>query len=222
VPLGDPSGFGGVYYTVHLEGVINPGSPLPPTRKVSIQLTGGNSQECSSFDGKVIEATVNITTTDINDIVSVNWELDGAAVGSGDSIAVAASLGDHTLSVYVDTLASGSFDSSEPVTVKDTTPPELDIHFIDLRTGDEITEVTGDGKNYVSVRYDVVDVCDPASTATGTAVPVHTIDDGDIMLIDKKKLATTTLGSSAVQVSAEATDATGNRRQRGATLLIAD
>ena len=222
VPLGDPSGFGGIYYTTHMEGVINPGSPLPPTKSVAIQLTGGNSHECTSFDGDVIEATANIITTDTNDIAAVYWELDGTDAGSGNSTDVLTSLGDHTISVFVDTLASGSFQSSESVTVSDHTSPELDIRFIDQRSGAEITEVAGNGKHFVTVRYDAIDVCDPVPTASGIAVPVHAIDDGDTIKIEKKELTTTTLGTSAVNVSADATDASGNRRHREAQLLIVD
>ncbi len=222
VPLGDPSGFGGVFYTVHLEGVINPGTPLPPTKSVTVQLVGGNTHECTSPDGGVIEANANIITTDINDIASVNWTLDGADAGSGNAVNISTSLGEHTISVAVDTLASGMFDSSQPITVSDTTAPELDVLFIDRHTGEVITEVLGHRRHRVTVRYDVVDVCDPEATASGVAVPVHTIDSGDSIIINKRKLSTATLGTSAVNVAADAIDASGNHRQRSATLQILD
>ena len=223
VPLGDPSGFGGVHYTAHLEGVIDPSSPVPPTKSVSIGLTGGSSHECASHNGgSIVKATANIITTDTNDIAAVNWELDGADAGSGNAVDIFTPLGEHTISVVVDTLASGSFPSSESATVSDRTSPELDILFIDQRSGVEITEVTGDGKHFVTVRYDVTDICDPAPTASGIAVPVHAIDDGDTIKIEKKQLTTTTLGTSAVNVSADVSDASGNRRHREAQLLIVD
>ena len=217
------AGFTTVPYSLHLEGVISgPGEPLPPTKGVSIQLTGGRSQECSSTGGSSIEATAEIRTNDTNDIAAVTWELDGAGAGSGNSVNVFTPLGNHTLSVVVDTLVSGSFQSSEPVTVRDRTAPELEIRFIDHRTGGEITEVAGNGAHHVTVRYDVTDVCDPEATASGVAVPVHAIDDGDVIKIKEKKLSTAKLGTSAVSVSADATDASGNRRHREATLLITD
>ena len=222
VPSDDPSGFGGVFYTVHLEGVIDPGSPIPPTKSVSILLTGGSSHECSSPGGSSIEATANIITTDMTDIAAVHWELDGADAGSGITVNIPTPLGEHTISVDVDTLASGLFQSSSQVTVSDSTAPELDIHFIDQRSGAEITEVTSNGKHFVTVRYDVVDDCDPAPTASGIAVLVHAIDDGDTITIEKNKLATATLGTSAVNVSADAIDASGNRRHRESQLLIVD
>lgn len=222
VPIDDPSGFGGVYYTVHLEGVINPGSPLPPTKDVTIQLVGGNSHECSSPEGGIIEANANIITTDINDIASVNWTLDGADAGSGNSVNISSPLGDHTIGVVVVTLASGIFESTESVTVSDNTAPELNILFIDRHTDEEITEVAGDRRHLVTVRYDVVDACDPDASASGVAVPVFSIEDGDDIIIKNKELATAILGTSAVNVSAEAIDVSENRRQRSATLLILD
>jgi len=217
------AGFTTVPYSLHLEGVIGgPGEPLPPTKGVSIQLTGGRFQECSSTGGSSIEATAEIRTNDTNDIAAVTWELDGADAGSGNSVNVFTPLGNHTLSVVVDTLVSGSFHSSEPVTVSDRTAPELGIRFIDHRTGGEITEVAGNGAHHVTVRYDINDVCDPEPTASGVAVPVHAIDDGDVIKIKKKKLSTAKLGTSAVNVSADAADVSGNRRHREATLLITD
>ena len=142
--------------------------------------------------------------------------------GSGNTVDIFTSLGDHAISVSVDTLASGSFQSSTPVAVSDNVSPDLGIRFIDQRTGAEITEVTGNGTNFVTVRYDVTDTCDPDPIASGVAVPVHAVDDGDTIVIQKKQLSTTTLGTSAVNVSAVATDASGNQRHREATLLIVD
>ena len=216
------AGFTTAPYSLHLEGTVMPGGPPLPTKKVSIQLTDGNSHECTAPGGDTIEATADILTTDPGDIASVNWELDGANVGSGNTIDVLTPLGDHTLSVFVDTLASGSLQDSESVTVSDHTPPELDIRFIDQRSGQEITEVSGNGTRFVTVKYDVTDVCDPEPTASGVAVPVHAVDDGDTIKIEKNRIASTTLGASAVRVSAEATDASGNRGQGHATLLIVD
>ena len=212
-----------VPYSLHLEGVIGgPVEPLPPTKGVSIQLTGGNSRECSSTGGSSIKATADIRTTDMDDIASISWSLDGNGAASGPTAEVFTPLGGHTISVFVDTLASGTFQSSEQVTVADRTPPDLSITFIDQRSGHEVTEVSGDGNHFVTVSYDVSDICDPEPTVSGVAIPVHAIADGDTIKISKKEIAKTTLGISAVNVSADATDASGNQRHRGATLLIAD
>lgn len=220
VARADPSGFGGVFYKLHLEGTIDTSGPTLPTKGVSIDLTGPNAQECTSFGGNEIQATANIFTTDINDVVSIQWTLDGTHAGSGEAVNVFASLGDHTLDVVVDTQVSGSFQNSETVTIQDKTPPDFAIRFIDQNTGQEITEVSGHNTEYVVVRYDVTDACDPEAMAIGSAVPVHAVDDGDMMKIKKGKLSTVRLNTSAVRVSATARDATGNQRQERSTLMV--
>lgn len=222
VPSGDPSNFGGVYYTVHLEGVVGTGGPLPPTKSVSIDLPDGLVYECSSPEGSVINASANIVTTDINDIVSINWRLDDFYIGEGSSISAGTSLGSHTLSVVVNTVASGSFDSIKNVEVKDTTAPELDVLFIDQHTGLQTTEVSGAGRHSVIVRYDVVDTCDLEATASGVAVPVHAVSDGDTLVVTSRNAKEVTVETSAINVSAEASDIVGNRRYRQATLHILD
>ena len=215
-------GFTGVSYQLHLTGAIGEFGPVVPTKGVNIQLSGGSIQECSSTGGSTIEATANITTTDINDIASVTWSLDGANAGTGDSVNVFTALGTHTLSVVVDTFTSGVFQDTQSVAITDRTSPELNIRFIDNRSGLEITEVEGHRKHFVTVMYDISDVCDPEPTASGVAVPVHAINDGGLILIKERKLATAILDTSAVNISADAIDASGNQRHREATLLIID
>jgi len=223
VPPADPSGFGGVSYAVHLEGLINPGSPLPPTKSVSIALAGGSTQECSSTGGSQIEVSANIVTTDDSDIVTVHWTLDGADAGSGEMASIFVPLGDHTVDVAVDTVASGTFESFEAVTVGDHTPPDLNIRFIDRHSGEEITEISGSRVHFVTVVYDVEDICDPGPIATsGVAVPVYSVDDGDTIKIKHGKISTIRLNTSALNVSAKATDESGNQRSNTATLLIGD
>lgn len=210
---GDPSGLGNVKYTLHLEGVV--GVDVP-TKGVAIQLIGGAIHECSSHDGSIIEASVDIDTTDINDITSINWLLDGVHAGLGESVSVLTPFGSHNLAVVVDTVESGIVESSVEVIVGDTTPPNLGIRFVDERNGLEITEVSSKGRNSVSVIYDVLDVCDPAPMVSGISSPVKLTNNGDTITIIRQ------LQTSAVNVSAKATDASGNVVRNEALLLIVD
>lgn len=219
VPSG---GFSAVWYQLHLTGAIGKFGPEVPTKSVSIQLSGGNIQECSSTGGSSIDVTANISTTDINDIASISWSLDGADAGTGNLVNVFTPLGTHTLSVVVDTFASGLVQNTQSLTITDRTPPELNIRFIDKRSGLEVTEVAGHRKHFVTVKYDISDVCDPEPAASGVAVPVHAINDGGTILIKERKLATATLDTSAVNISANVIDASGNRTHSEATLLIVD
>lgn len=213
VPSGDPSGFGGVKYTLHLEGVV--GVDVP-TKSVAIQLTGGASHECSSYDGNIIEAIADITTTDTNDITSINWLLDGVHAGLGDSVSVLTPVGSHDLTVVVNTVGSGIVQDSAAVEVGDSIPPSLGIRFINEKNGQEVTEVSKKGKKSVTVVYDVLDVCDPTPMVSGISSPVELTNNGDTITIKRQ------LKTSAVNVSAKATDASGNIVRNEALLLIVD
>ena len=213
VPEGDPSGFGNVKYTLHLEGVV--GVDVP-TKSVTIQLTGGAFRECSAHDGNIIEASADINTTNLNDITSINWLLDDDHVGLGESVNVLTPIGSHNLAVVVDTVESGIIESSVEVVVIDTTSPDLGIHFINEKNGQEVTEVSSKGIKFVTVVYDVLDVCDPAPMVSGISSPVKLTNNGDTITIIRQ------LQTSAVNVSAKATDASGNVVRNEALLLIVD
>lgn len=215
VPTGDPSGFGGVEYSLLIHGDID--SSII-TEAVSIELPGDDGVfECTSESGASMQANANITTTDINDIVSVNWFIDGLSVGSGNTVDFVASLGSHELSVEVDTVSSGVLQDSVTLSVVDTASPDLSIQFIDQRSGLEVTQVPAKGREFISINYDVNDLCDPSATAIGTAAPVSPADEGSIIKIFKGQLVT-----SAVNVSATAIDSSGNKTQEEARLLIGD
>lgn len=217
VPLGDPSGFGGVTYNFHLEGTVGHAGPPLPTQDVSIALNGGSNQECASTGGNTITANADITTSDVNDIVSVNWLLDNVSVGSGNSIETFASLGSHQLSVEVTTVDSGTLIRSIPVTISDNIRPSLDILFFDQKTGDEITQVSSQFKNTVQITYNATDICDPEPISTGHATQSDFVGNNSTIDIDKGKLITT-----AVNVSGSSRDSSNNWTQSNATLLIVD
>lgn len=214
VPQGDPSGFGGVGYAVHLEGKI---SSDVFTQGVNIRVAGGNAHECSLIGGSQIEATAEIITNDMNDISSIVWSLDGAIIGNGNVINAFVPLGDHELSVDVETVDSGLVQNSTTVTVDDNTAPELAIRFVDQRSGQDVTEVSSRGKHFVTVKHDAVDVCDSSPVTNGVVSAVNLADNGHTIAIVRGVLAT-----SAVSVSASAIDASGNASQASAQLLIVD
>lgn len=213
-----PTGaFTGVPYQLHLEGTVGQAGPPPPTQDISIVLNGGSNQECASTGGNTITANVDITTSDVNDIVSVNWLLNNVSVGSGNSIDTFASLGIHELSVEVTTVDSGTFIRSTPVTIADNTNPNLDILFINQKTGDEITQVSRQFKNTVKIIFNATDICDPELISTGYATQSDFVDNNSTIEIDKGKLITT-----AVNVSGYSSDSSNNSTHINATLLIVD
>jgi len=215
VPQDDPSGFGGVGYTVHLEGVISAGTII--THAVDIQVTDGNRQECSSNGGSQVEATADVLTNDVNDISSIVWFLDGVNIGNGYVIDTFVPLGGHRLSVDVNTVDSGIVRNNTSVVVADNTGPELAIRFIDQKSGQEITEVASRGKYNITVLHDAVDACDSTPVTNGVVSSVNLAGDGQTIAIIRGVLAT-----SAVNATASAIDASGNASHANAQLLIID
>ena len=210
-PAGDPSGFGNVKYILHLEGVIK---DALPTTGVAIDLLGGTTHECSLAGGSSVNAEAKIQTSDTDDIVSINWSLDGTDIGSGAYIDIFASLGGHELTVVINTLKSGVFQNTVPLSITDNTAPDLSIRLIDERNGEEVTEVSRNGIKSITVYYDVNDICDSAPTVTGVSFPASIANQGDTVII-KKQLTT-----SAVNFSAKAIDASGNHSHSESMLKI--
>ena len=216
VPASD-SGFGGVRYNFHLEGTVSQAGPPVPTQDLALTLNGGSNQECASTGGNTITANADITTSDVNDIVSVNWLLDNVSIGSGNSIETFASLGSHELRVEVTTVESGTLIRSTPVNISDNTSPNLDIVFIDQKTGDKITQVSSQFKNTVQITYEATDICDPEPISAGHATQSEFVGNNSTIEIDKGILKAT-----AVNVSGNSRDSSNNRAYSNATLLVVD
>ena len=108
---------------------------------------------------------------------------------------------------------------SIPVTVRDTTPPNLDVAFIN-KAGDPITSIGSKGR--VMTRISPSDICDPSPVTEGTAVPVFGVADGDTIRIKPGKISAVKLPTTAIELSASATDASGNSATGMAVLSIVD
>jgi len=214
VPVGDPSGFGGVKYALHLEGSI--GVPVPTTG-VDLQVSGGSRHECSSTGGAIVSASASVITNDANDVVSISWMVDGENIGSGNQVDAFIPLGVHELSVEVDTVDSGFVQRSTSIRITDSIAPELAIRFVDQRSGQDVTEVSSKGRHFITVKHDVADVCDSAPETSGVVSSVNLAGDGETIAIIRGVLAT-----SAVNATANAVDASGRRSNASAQLLVVD
>ena len=74
IPIGDPSGMGGVYYTLHLANV-----GLGPVATVSLAVTNGTTQECNSTGGNSISVQASYTLPADDSLNTINWRVDGVA-----------------------------------------------------------------------------------------------------------------------------------------------
>jgi len=181
---------------------------------VSVSIVGGSTHECSQPAGTTV--TFNASSTLIGDIQvdRIDWDLDGTFFTSGVNASTLIPLGTHT--VTATSTASNGMQDSDTVTVivRDTTPPLLDISFVD-ELGNSVTSASaGD----VKIEFNATDICDPAPiVSNGSAVPVMNTFDGDIISIDSQTGAVR-LPTSAVRVTATARDSSG-RASTSSSLL---
>jgi len=214
VPLGDPSGFGGVLIGVHLEGMVVNGSSVP---RISLQISGGQVQECSVHGGTPITMTATVTVPPGDTLASVNWTIDGNPAGSGSQISPLVPVGAHTVRVQALTTSGQSAVTTANVTVQDTVAPTVTAAFVDQATGQVVSQVSKNTK--VIVKAKAVDVCDPAPAIIPMAgLPVH---DGDRIKarIDQQRLVIDDVAQLTLSVTA--TDASGNSAIGQASLNFA-
>ena len=233
-----PSSDGGAYTTVDSDGDGIPGQILvsgpfvgvsitydfvsgepPPGIGVSIDVSGGSTQECNTSGGSNVTINADIDLVGGAVLGSIDWSIDGAAAGSGPTIMPFLALGVHTVDVTATTTTGESGSDSAIVTVQDTTDPELEVAFLD-NAGNVITSASPG--SYVTVRIAPDDVCDPAPVSEGSVVPVYAVKDGDAIKLQSGKVSTAELPISAIELTGITTDASGNSASGNAVLTITD
>ena len=188
---------------------------VPPFSEVTIQAFGGGTYECSETSGSTITLDSNPTTGGIAVLDRVEWTVDGLLVGQGTSITEYFSLGSHIVEATAITTVGETATDTINVTVIDTTQPLLEIVFLNS-SGEQVTTATPG--NY-TLKYNVSDVCDQTPNVTGSAKPVMSIYDGDIISIDAIS-GDVILPTTAVEVSASVSDASGNTSINNKILTI--
>ena len=185
----------------------------PPDIEVSIDAGRGTTRECAEHGGSSVTLNADVTLIGSAELGSIDWTIDGAPAGSGSSITPLLPVGTHTISVNASILSGASDTDSTSITVRDTTPPELHLAFLD--EGGQTVISTGAGTQ-VTASISASDICDPAPSTEGSATPVFEVADGDVIKIQSGKIKE--LPTTAIELSGTATDASGNRRS-GMTVL---
>lgn len=190
--------------------------PPAPTMSMTMELEGGDMHQCTSPEGDVVSASAEATIVGNTNLDRVDWYIDSAFVGSGNTIDLAIPFGTHVVhAVGIATDGVTSASVSSDVEVRDRVAPSLEIQFLNNQ-GQQIN--VGSIGNY-SVHFVVSDVCDTApAVVSASAKPVMSVKEGDIIIINST--TDVELPTTAVEVTATARDATGNSRTANATLLI--
>lgn len=186
------------------------GAPAPAI-DVAINVAGGTYQQCNETGGSQVELTATVDLSGGAVLSSISWTVDGDAAGSGNSITPFLSLGTHTVDVTA-TGVSGVYDTaSTTIQVIDTVKPALSVEFINTRTGEAVTSVDGAGVSFIEVRLHGSDVCDADVDVAGVVKPVYAVKGGEIIKIQGNN-KDIDIPTTAIEVSATATDDSGNKQ----------
>lgn len=212
VPVGHPSGFGGVRFGLHLEGTIA-GGVLSP--RITIGVVGGAQQECTSHDGATVTANANVYVPEGDALASVEWTLNGDQIGSGEQVTQILALGRNTLTAQLLTQSGAAASASSTVTVRDTQAPTVNAAFIDARTGAPVTHV--DRNSHLSIQARAMDACDPAP-AVQAMLGAPVADGGAVAIqVERDRVS---LSMPRLQLSVTARDASNNAASGAASLTI--
>ncbi len=217
VPAGDPSGFGGVGYRLHLEGTV---AIPPPILKINIEVTGGEVQECASPGGSNVEMTANTVVPIGDQVASISWLVDGTAGGSGTTILPFIALGSHTVVAILETKNGLTANDSLIVTVQDTTPPTIEAGFISTASSQTVT-VVGKGQRVIT-HIVVQDACDEASEYRAVLTPTQALDvvDGYALVLTPNAGTNLNQFHQRIRLDVTASDASDNNSSGSATVDV--
>ena len=145
----------------------------------------------------------------VHPVSSIAWKIDGEHYAYSDSIDPVLSLGDHTITVVVELLTTETDTDTVDVKVIDTQSPEVFAAFVDVKTGQEVTQVTSRDKVFPIVVSN--DACDPEPSIT--AIVGVTAENDDVFSFDKSRKALHVKSSSDEDdavLSVISTDESGN------------
>lgn len=190
-----------------------------PSIDVSIGITGGNNQQCDEIGGTHVELTAAVDLGGGAVLDSIEWTVDGNPAGSGAAITPFLSLGTHAVSVTAFSTLGIADTASANVNVIDTVQPELRIEFIDRRSGEVVTSVEGPRTSFIEIRLAGTDACDGEVEVTGVAKPTFVVQGGEVIRIQGRNQEVE-MPTSAIEVTATATDDSGNQKLGQAILQI--
>jgi hypothetical protein len=187
---------------------------------VAIDVIGGNTQECTETGGSTVTMEAETTLFGDEMLSSLEWTIDGAHAGVGETISPFLELGSHNVAVLATTISGATSMDSETVNVADTSPPTVDVAFVDRRSGNPISVISRNRIHFVTTNFSAADICDPDPVSEGV-VTAFEVENGDTVKIQANK-ETIQLETATLKLSVTATDASGNARTEKAILSISN
>lgn len=213
VPSGDPSGFGGVAYTLHLANISQ--YQITSIGRINFNISGGSIQECNSTGGNMVSISPEYTLPADDALDSIAWTVDGVIVSQAETLQYFMSVGKHRIEVEIVTVNGLTGRVVTDVLIQDTTPPEVVATFIDKRRRVEVASVSN--RAVVNIQAEAVDICD--SNPVVSAVVGAPVENGDLVRANKRRGAVI-LNTSSLSLSVTASDASDNTGSASAVLNI--
>lgn len=197
---------------------LNIGPPAPSI-SVSLEVSGGTLQECTQTGGTPVTISAETMLFGGAELDSIEWMVNGSDAGSGESISPFLELGSNTVEVLATTTTGENDTDSVIVNVTDTVKPDLEVAFIDIRSGEPISQIERANVQRVTAHFVATDACDPNPVASG--IGGFSVQNGDLLKI-QGYLNTVTMTTSKLELVATGMDASGNSRSAAAILYITD
>ncbi|TNG02013.1 MAG: hypothetical protein EP297_01640 [Gammaproteobacteria bacterium] len=193
--------------------------PTPPGITVAINVAGGELQECMDTGGSTVTISAETMLFGDAELASVEWTVDGVSAGSGETITPFLEVGSHTVEALATTTTGESDTDLVIVTVTDTVAPDLEVAFVDGRSGVHVSQVERANVQWIVAHFVATDACDPNPVASG--VGGFSVQHGDLLKV-QGNLNSVTMTTSELELGATATDISGNTSSGSASLYITD
>ena len=203
------------YAEVYNIKLVRGGTEPIPKIVVDIIVPAGSTQECSEEGGSNVELATDIRLINGAELSTVEWFIDGVSSGFGETFTPFLDLGAHTIQASATTVQGPTDSDTVDVNIQDTTPPVLDLGFINTLTGEPVTEISSSAVQFVTTQMSATDICDPMPLIQAAVTPVYAVEDGDVILIRPGKFGNKLgLDTTALELRATATDSSN----RGTTV----
>lgn len=183
-----------------------------------VEIEGATNLECNEHGGTRVTANLSFTQND-STVSGITWYMDDAVIGTDSmSINQLIPLGTHTIRAEV-TLDNGQIGTAvDMVTVNDTQRPNINVAFVDSRSGDVVTSITSKAVNWITASIVATDTCDPNPVIYNN-MGGFTVNDGDLLKVQGNN-GTVQLTTDTLRLQASARDAANRTAVGYAELLV--
>lgn len=183
-----------------------------------VEIEGASNLECNEHGGTRVTANLSFTQTE-SAVSGITWYMDDTVIGTDSmSINQLIPVGTHTIRAEV-TLENGQTGTAvDIVTVNDTQRPDINVAFIDSRSGEAITSINSQAVSWVTASIVASDICDPSPTIYDN-MGGFAVNNGDLLKVQGNN-GTVQLTTDTLRLQAYAKDSANRTTVGYAELLV--